>query len=287
MNNIILLATYWNESEWIEASLEQIIKIDPIEIIICDGNFDPRVPNYSTDGTREIIKEFVDNNKERASMIDAVRVNKWIKGFHFFMSAGLSGKIPPFSRLNYSLRSQLIINEYRVNQALTFAKMINLSKQWSPGKWVMSYDADQFYTDELIENFQMTNELCKYDLITADELTFPENFDHYTMLYEKRKWNNMPHKITDRIAVYPTRHFVNEKAFSFSHIHETACSYHAGVYHHYKFREDSQRLQASYNLGDRKPPDPDRFSGLKEFKGDYPNVIKDMRLKKDDRSLKD
>lgn len=287
MNNIILLATYWNESEWIKASLEQIIKIDPIEIIICDGNFDSRVPNYSTDGTREIIQEFVDNNKGRARMIDAVRVNKWTKGFQFFLSAGLLGKMPPFSRLNYSLRSQMIINEYRVNQALTFAKMMNLSKQWSEGKWVMSYDADQFYSDDLIDHFQITNEDSKYDLITADELTFPESFKHYTMLYEKRKWNNMPHKITDRIAVYPTRHFVNEKAFSFSHIHETARTYHAGVYHHYKFREDSTRLKASYKLGDRKPPDPNRFLGLKEFNGNHPKVIQEMRLKKYDRPDKD
>ena len=66
MNNIVLFATYWNEIEWIKSSLDQILKIDPIEIIICDGNFDPTTPNYSTDGTREIIEKFVKDNSERA-----------------------------------------------------------------------------------------------------------------------------------------------------------------------------------------------------------------------------
>ena len=49
MNNIILMATYWNEAEFVKASLEQIDKIDPIEVIICDGCFDPKQPLNSTD----------------------------------------------------------------------------------------------------------------------------------------------------------------------------------------------------------------------------------------------
>lgn len=59
--NIVLFATYWNEIEWIRASLAQIDAINPTELIICDGCFDPLWPNYSTDGTREIIENMLLN----------------------------------------------------------------------------------------------------------------------------------------------------------------------------------------------------------------------------------
>ena len=41
MKNLVVFATYWNEIEWIRPSLAQIDRIDPMEIIICDGCFDP------------------------------------------------------------------------------------------------------------------------------------------------------------------------------------------------------------------------------------------------------
>ncbi len=74
-NNIILLATYWNEIDWIKPSLEQIDKINPLEIIICDGCFDPNQPNNSTDGTREIIKRFV-AERDNAQMVSTLRLSK-------------------------------------------------------------------------------------------------------------------------------------------------------------------------------------------------------------------
>ena len=59
MSRLLLLATYWNEKDWIDLSLEQIDRIDPDEVIICDGCFDSRRENRSTDGTREKIADFV------------------------------------------------------------------------------------------------------------------------------------------------------------------------------------------------------------------------------------
>lgn len=59
MKNITLLVTYWNEKEWVDVSLKQIKKINPKKIIICDGCFDSRKLNKSTDGTREIVQDFI------------------------------------------------------------------------------------------------------------------------------------------------------------------------------------------------------------------------------------
>lgn len=276
MNNLIVFATYWNEAQWIEASLQQILKIDPIEIIICDGNFDPRVSNYSTDGTREIINKFVSENSDRALLISAERKHSLFRGINFFTDAGLDGESIPPIRLRYSVASQLIIHEYRVNQALTFSKMMNLSKRWKRGRWVMTLDADQFYSDQVIEAFEVTNDRASnLGIITADELTFPDNFNYFSSEYEFRTWNNMPHKIVGNMAVYPTRHFVMENKFSFEHIHEFAPALHAGTYHHYKFREDQSRLDAGYKLGDRQPPSPHRFAALQPFDGKHPAVIRE------------
>ena len=274
MNNIIIFATYWNEIEWIKPSLEQILKIDPIEIIICDGNFDSKIENRSTDGTREIIEQFVKENSSRARMISAVRTNPVSRGLNFFFNAGRKEEMIKLSRLKFSLKSQFLINEYRVNQALTFSKMMNLSKMWKEGTWVMSYDSDQFYSDELIDFFKICNEKSDYSLITADEWTFPYDFDSYTDQYELRKWNNMPHKIKKNMAVYPTRHFMIEGIFNSYNYQENFKKIHAGTYYHYKFRQDQSRLNAGYNLGDRKPPDNSRYSNLKKFNLIHPNSIK-------------
>jgi len=153
--------------------------------------------------------------------------------------------------------------------------MMNLSEKWRPDRWVMAHDADQFYTDELIEFFKITNSNTKYDLIMADEWTFPVNFKSYTEKYELRKWNNMPHKIKCNMAVYPTRHFMVEGAVKSRNYQDNYNSVYGGVYHHYKFRKDVQRLEAGYNLGDRQPPKSERYEGLIEFSSDYPSVIKE------------
>ena len=76
MRNLILFATYWNERQWIEASLAQIEAIDPMEVIICDGCFDDSKDNKSTDGTREIIKDWVSKRGPSAKMVSATRLKR-------------------------------------------------------------------------------------------------------------------------------------------------------------------------------------------------------------------
>jgi hypothetical protein len=79
----------------------------------------------------------------------------------------------------------------------------------------MNYDADQFYSDEVINNIKKyCNEDNKYGLLTATENTFFENFDNYTDQYEKRNFNNMPHRIYRNTFVKPTRDNHREYIFS-------------------------------------------------------------------------
>lgn len=276
--NIIILATFWNELDWIRPSLEQIQNIDPVELIICDGNFDPSFQNQSTDGTREIITEFINNTKIPTQMINAIRIeNKLKKGFNIFMNSGCpDGSRWNFGRAKVSLVSQFKTNIYRINQALTFAHMSKLSKKWKKDRWVMTYDADQFYSEELIKTFSQTiNTDFHYDIITANELTFPFNFNQFTKDYEERNWNNLPHRIKKNMAVYPTRHFMIENFFSSKNYEKHARTKHSGFYHHYKFRKNKKRIEDGYNLGDRKPPDPERYKNLNSAdKILFPEIIK-------------
>jgi len=271
-NNIILLATYWNEIDWIKPSLEQIDMINPLEIIICDGCFDPNNPNYSTDGTSEIIKRFV-AERDNAQMVSALRLSK-INGVISLLKGNSKTKsynILKPSRWLTALSSARK-NVYRLNQATTFNYMISISKFWKPERWFMAYDVDQFYSDEMIKEFSITNEDNDYGLLTGKELTFFENFSKYTDEYEKREYNNMPHKIYPNTMIKPTRDPILESFFRRKKYIKAVESKRTGFYFHYKF--NTPRFQKGYDLGDRKKPNIMKYVS-KTLKTKYhPNIIK-------------
>jgi len=269
MNNLIIFATYWNEIDWIWASLAQIDKLDPLEVIICDGCFDPSVPNYSTDGTREIIEKYV-NARPNARMMSAVRVSK-LRGVLDILKGNRKSRMrcryTP-GRLKAVVLSSLVV-EYRLNQALTFQRMIELSECWEPDRWFMTYDCDQFYSDEMVEAFRVVNERGDVGLLVGRELTFFEDFERYTDEYDQRGYNNMPHKIYPETTFIPTRGVVIEtwgkKSFGLRntllkefYIRKVP-TLHVGYYFHYKFRFCRERVNAGYRLGDRKKPDSHEY----------------------------
>lgn len=283
MNNLIIFATYWNESYWIKASLEQIKELDPIEVIICDGCFDPSIPNYSTDGTREIIEKFVNENKN-ARMISAQRPGYFLGLFmllrgHKYLPLWT---IFRFSRWKFLIKS-IFMSSYRRNQAITFNYMISISKMWSDKRWFMSYDADQFYSDQMIYKIIeiIKNNDNAYGLMTGKEITFFNSFDQFTNLYEKRNYNNMPHKIYDDTIVQPTRGIMKEnisrrgalfKNFWSKYLYiNNVPNIDVGYYFHYKIN-NPERCKAGYALGDRKEPAEERKQ-TNEFKGSHPSVI--------------
>jgi len=271
---ISVFATYWNEKNWIEASLAQIDAINPHEVIICDGCFDPSKPNYSTDGTREIIEKWVEG-QPTARMISASRHSK-IGGLFYIFGKKIKFRLLPVRVLMFFY--YLHTNIYRINQAATFNKMSRMSKFWKPGNWFMTLDADQFYPDEMIEKFKQicdTKETT-VDLITASEMTFFKNFNEFTTEYDKRNYNNMPHRIKKYTLIVPTRDIVVEKyprpkAYGKD---PSIRKQDVGSYFHYKFRlKDQSRTKVGNTLGDRKDVDSSRFS-YKKFKDTHPTVIR-------------
>ncbi|MFC1586583.1 hypothetical protein ACFL5V_13630 [Fibrobacterota bacterium] len=272
MNNIVLLATYWNEIEWINASLEQIEKINPVEVIICDGCFDPNKKNYSTDGTSEIIKAF-SHSRKNVKIIPALRLNYLSHLFYWLKKLPnencLSSMVP---RLKVA-KSFKNMNLYRLNQMATFNYMISISKYFKSGNWFMTYDCDQFYDDAMIGDFNMVNEQnFGYDILTSKEITFFSDFDHCTEDHEQRDYNNMPHKIFNDLRFIPTRH----PARVINNRYEICSTFgkkmYLGYVYHYHLKS-KERLVDGYSLGNRQPPS---IKGLifKRLICEHPAIIK-------------
>ena len=285
--NLIIFATYWNERYLIEPSLRQIEALNPIEIIICDGCFDPRVfPNRSTDGTREIIQKFVDTHSN-ARLISALRPG-------FFRSFWLllrGHKHLPLWTIFRPVRWKFLIMSfgkvaYRRNHAATFNQMISLSQEWKPDTWFMTYDADHFYADETIENIkEITSSDTDFDLITGNELAFFTDFNQYTTEHDKRGFANMPHRIYADTLIQPSRSMIRETKsgrFSFFNFRKIlakhlytyfAPSIKGGSYFHYKLNSP-ERLKAGYQLGDRKTLNTKIYK-MKQFKGKHPRIVRE------------
>ncbi|MEM7672466.1 MAG: hypothetical protein AAF212_03905 [Verrucomicrobiota bacterium] len=274
MRNLILFATYWNERQWIEASLEQIEAIDPIEVIICDGRFDDRQLNRSTDGTREIIQEWIEQRGPNARMISATRLSRLEAPRALLSTISRKGFRPKPARIFKATRQALSKSLYRINQAVTFGKMIQISEMWEPGRWFMTYDADQFYSDDCIATFDQCQSNTDAGLISACEYTFESDFLSAVTGFEKRDWNNMPHKIFPNTAIYPTRHLMLEHPFSLNLYRNQVRAIDGGYYCHYKFRLDTDREKAGYSLGDRRPPKAEKFRDPKKFELEHPQTIK-------------
>lgn len=275
-NNLILFAVYWNEIDWIRPSLAQIDRLNPQEIIVCDGCFDPTRPNESTDGTREIIADFV-AARPHARMISACRYPRR-SGVHrmwrMHRHSPFWRRFTPGRAL--TVGSSLRKNIYRLNQALTFNHMIDLSTTWRPGSWFMTYDCDVFYSDAMLEQFDRHIAAAgdEIGLLGGDEQTFFEDFSHSSSGYEKRIYNNMPHRIRENTIIAPTREVLLESLFSRAYYVAREQVEHTGYYCHYKIQSPERRA-AGYTLGNRKAPEAHRCTTT-PFTLEHPRIVRDV-----------
>lgn len=271
MSKLIVIATYWNEIEWIDYSLKQIELLNADEVYLADGNFDQKFPNFSTDGTREILIDYCSSNKN-ATLISPERKGK-VQNTTEYLSNQPRNSFP-LTRGLKGLKYLLKLNLYRYNQFLMFQRVAQGSKNFCPSNWLWTIDADQFYTDSFIKNFEKIRFEREVSLFGAHERTFPFDKNNYTTSYEKRFWNNMPHRIFMDTTFQPTRTIVRENNFRTLRYPEQDGVIIDGYYNHYKFRVTQERINMGYELGDRKSPDPNRYSNLEPFHGSHPSALK-------------
>ncbi len=270
MNNIVLLAAYWNEIEWIRPSLDQIARIDPVEVIISDGCFDPMVEALSTDGTREEIEKFV-AERPNASLIAPVRAGR--AGSPWAVARSFDWRLRSLPADIYVALEHFRVVAYRRNQALTFNRMRSMSKHWKPGAWFMSYDCDQFYPDAMLAAFRdVVNDLATpFDVLVADEFTFFDSFTSYTTDHAAARDSNMPHRVYEDSIYRPTR-IPCRRSFRgpVSYLASGAPLDLGGHYFHYKNR--GERYRQSYTVGDRQAPDASSYA-FQEYVGEHPPPI--------------
>jgi hypothetical protein len=270
MPKIVILATYWNEKEWVEKSLSQINSINPDLAIVCDGCFDDRRVNRSTDGTEEVIEKYCNNiDKLKFKAIRSSRIISTFKLLKYAYKRRFS-----FAYIYWVIKHFCVTNKYRLNQAVTFNEMLDVAiSKFGDDFWFMTYDADQFYDDSYVNKFKDIINLNSCSLLSAKELTFNNDCNHYTDKYETRIWNNLPHKYYTNTVILPTRDIKVSSLFKLTPYINLGDNIDLGVYFHYKYREDKIRHEMTYSLGDRQPPSDDRVDNEVVFDGKHPKVI--------------
>lgn len=280
---LTVLATFWNESYWLDACLKELDKIDPDYLVLCDGCFDPKEKSpHSTDGTREMLLDFT-AAKNNSVVVNPVRHKRPAAILHVMRELGKLHRVAPMKQLTKALIKGIRTEEYRINQALTFNLMLRMSPFASAGNWLMTYDADQFYCDKLIDAMQSLRPNEKFDVLGSRELTFFEDLNSFTEDHEKRWFNNLPHKIYNETTILPTRGVarLNNEAVRradlgyFSSLiqgYQSEPRLVGNVYHYKHFNID--RAEAGYRVGDRKKPVLENYS-FHPFHGTHPAYVLD------------
>ena len=212
-------------------------------------------------------------------MFSAIRGSRLTSLFKLLIF-GLKKKFS-LAYIYWVVRHCVFTDKYRLNQAVTFNKMLeHCINKFGDDFWFMTYDADQFYSDEFIYGYrEAINSSCGYKLLIAKEMTFNNGFDQYNDHYEKRNWNNLPHKHMKNSVILPTRDIKIASLFKLKFYANTVKTFDFGHYFHYKFRVDSGRADESYKVGDRKQPSSERMKDTLTFKGCHPKVIREFMRK--------
>lgn len=235
-NKLIILARYWNDKEWIEASLNHVDYWKADKIYIAEGNWDKKFQAISTDGTRETCEKWV-KDRDNAFLIDNPRQ----------------------------------FDNYRENQAFVSNKVVELSEA-SSGDWMLIIDCDHFYFKNDIDLFikMMKEKDFIYPIINT--FNFLKNIDEYYLRTDKNG-SKLPYKIIRGMKWIPTNHMaVNGKMYS--DINTLKCELMPFNAYHYAGMRLPERLKDKYNIGDRKSPDQWKggimLNNLKMYKGIHP-----------------
>lgn len=238
-NKLIVIARYWNDIEWVEASLEHIDYWGADKVYICEGNWDQKFSARSVDGTREICQEWV-RERDNACLIDNPRDNK----------------------------------NYRINQANTSNMVMELAGA-KPGDWMMIIDCDHFYFKQDIDNFKklMGNGTFSYPIFRT--LNFYKNVVEY-FDREDSNGTKLPYEILDKVKWIPTNHLsIGGKMYSqLGHVKSLRINFDA---YHYVGLRLPNRLHDKYEIGDRKSPevwkDGILLKNMKHYQGGHPEFV--------------
>lgn len=216
-SRLIILARYWNDLDFLQASINQIDYWDADLVYLSEGAWDQDFEPRSTDGTRELLEEYA-KSKENTFVIDNIRANK----------------------------------NYRINQANTSNLVMQLAN-CQPGDWMMIIDVDQFYLKEHIDKIKkiIAEEGDNFDYFAYEVCNFLYNLNEYDRTYDTNQ-SRLPSKLVKGCCWVQTNHLsVGSKTYDKSGLVRKKVL--DDIYAlHYEGLRPRKRLNLRYSVGDRK-----------------------------------
>jgi hypothetical protein len=211
----IIMSMFWNDSDWLQASLDHVEYWEPDEHYICEGAWSKKYPARSTDGTREYIEAYQKTHKN-VYIVDNIRDGK-----------------------------------YRQNQAST-CNLVLRTADLKPGDFIMYNACDLYYFKAAIERYRDMMERIDFDYPVFDIWNFWNSIEKY-FLHRTKQAMNLPHRIvkgakfigTDHISVDGKRYDESKKCKRFQ--------VPTIAFHYEGFREPD-RIMQKYSVGDRQSP---------------------------------
>jgi len=237
MSRLIISARYWNNTDWVGASLKHVDAWEADEVWVSEGNWDRKMSSKSTDDTREIIEDFA------------------------------------LSRNNFNVfdnpRSH---DDYRYNQALT-SNMVMKYARVEVGDWMLIIDSDHFYS---LKDIKYIKEEIRYygnyfDYYILDTYCFFNGIDKYG-IHHDTMGTKLPYKIVAGARWIATNHLsVNNKMYvNIPSLRDNRTPVNG---YHYEGILSENRFKEKYSIGDRKTPEKcGRLENLSEYYGAHPEL---------------
>jgi len=233
MSRLIISARYWQNEDWVGASLKHIECWDADEVWISEGNWDRRLLQKSSDNTREIIEDF-SVGRDNYHVFDNCRV----------------------------------YDNYRENQALT-SNMVMEKSNAQVGDWMLIIDADGMYLKEDIKFIKelMRNNYDFFDYFTLETYCFLRDINEY-VIYEDEIGTKLPYKIISKYCNWIATNHLSYNGRMYRDLKEAREFRVKIIGLHYEGILSEKRFKQKYAIGDRKTPkDSGRFKDFKKFKG--------------------
>lgn len=247
---LIISARFWNDIEWLQASLDHIDAWDAEHVIISEGNWDQEWPARSTDGTRELIEAYAAARKN-VTVIDNIREDK----------------------------------NYRVNQANTSNLAMKIAAAKPNQDWMLIIDVDHFYFSEAIQNVKRVMEENENDFDYFSHNTFCFFYDlQHCEIRKDSKGTKLPYKLLPGCIWRPTNHLTVDGKM-YHQIREARERFMPTIdAMHYEGLREKHRLADKYSIGNRKSfdvyQDGKRLRGVKAYCGNCHPCFAEPVLKK-------
>lgn len=230
----------FNEVEWVDHAIDQAKKLCD-RLIICEGsqftNF-PNIPERSDDGTIEHIHEAINAYDGFIELVDTVRTS----------------------------------SNYRNNQCVNFNRALKTCK---PGDLFFPLDADEFYTDQFIEDLKpiVANHHDMINRLTVNGKMFAFGFPWEIRFSKGDVRKDVFYRVEKGLHFTPTH---NPKGWTSVMDRDLVFS---GVYfHHYTWVKPAERMRWRFQTSGMYPNMPkwfnDNWSQLDATDGNVFNTYK-------------